>query len=56
MRLGKLKKVRVKCPICSRVALLDRASVRHTNLIYECYYCKLKFRLPKNWRQIIKVR
>ena len=53
MNLGKLKRVRVKCFICSRVAVLDRATVRNSWLVYECVYCKIKFRVPKNWREII---
>jgi uncharacterized protein YlaI len=53
MNLGKLKRVRVKCFICSRVAVLDRATVRNTWLVYECVYCKIKFRVPKNWRDMI---
>jgi predicted RNA-binding Zn-ribbon protein involved in translation (DUF1610 family) len=52
VRIGKGKKVHIKCPRCIRIAVLDRATVRHNMLVYECPYCKLKFRVPKNWRGI----
>jgi hypothetical protein len=52
IRIGKGKKVHIKYPRCIRIAVLDRATVRHSMLVYECPYCKLKFRVPKNWREI----
>jgi predicted RNA-binding Zn-ribbon protein involved in translation (DUF1610 family) len=53
MNLGKMKRVHIKCPVCGKVAILDRATVRNALLVYECFTCKLKFRVPKNWKEII---
>jgi predicted RNA-binding Zn-ribbon protein involved in translation (DUF1610 family) len=54
MNIGKKKRIRVKCPLCGRVAILDRATVRNTLLVYECYLCKIKFRVPKNWKEVVQ--
>lgn len=50
-RIGKGLKVRAKCPRCGKVTTrLERTSTRLAWLVYTCYTCNLKFRLPKGWR------
>lgn len=52
MRIGKGNKIKAKCPKCGRATCdLERSSTRLNWLVYECYKCNLKFRLPRGWRK-----
>lgn len=50
-RIGTGKKIRAKCPRCGQATcLIEPATTTHTWLVYRCYKCDLKFKLPKGWR------
>lgn len=49
--IGKGKKIKAKCPRCGRATCnLERSTSRLSWLVYTCYKCNLKFRLPKGWK------
>lgn len=51
------KKVRIKCPVCGRTTVnLNRLTIKHKFLRYECYKCEIVFTVEKGWRRKMVVR
>jgi hypothetical protein len=51
MKLGKGLKVRMKCPLCSRLAVLNPATSRNQYLVYSCYRCDIEWRVKAGWKE-----
>jgi len=51
MKLGKGLKVRMKCPLCARLASLDPATAKKHLLVYRCYHCGIEWYIRRDWKQ-----
>jgi len=51
MKIGKGLKVRMKCPLCAQLAVLNPATTRNQYLVYSCGKCGIEWRVKKGWKQ-----